>query len=383
MKTFKKIILIFFVIFGFNKQVFSSEIINIGLLVPLSGEYKDIGNSVVNSIRMALDSIDNKRIKILPRDTKSDPTEALKVAKELYTNYGTKIVIGPIFNSSTKFLINLPEVTFLSFTNKLINNKSNVISTGVNAVSQIEAIKKFQEINNLERTFFLVPNNDFKLEIENAISKTKIKLKDKFIYDSDPTKLTAQIEKITRYPQRKQNLIDEIKRLEKSNDPNKEVKIEKLEKKDTLGGINFDSIVIGDFDENLKSVATSLLYTDVSSKRVNYISLNQWFDRSLLEETSLQPIFFPSVNKSNYDSFIKDYKKEFGDTPNQISFLSYDILGLVYYLLLQNNFEIDNKIFTKKNKFKGKIGVFKINKNNITHDLSFYSVENKKFKKIF
>ena len=383
MKTFKKIILIFFVIFGFNKQVFSSEVINIGLLVPLSGEYKDIGNSVVNSIRMALDSIDNKRIKILPRDTKSDPTEALKVAKELYTNYGTKIVIGPIFNSSTKFLINLPEVTFLSFTNKLTSNKSNVISTGVNAVSQIDAIKKFQEINNLERTFFLVPNNDFKLEIENAISKTKIKLKDKFIYDSDPTKLTAQIEKITRYPQRKQNLIDEIKRLEKSNDPNKEVKIEKLEKKDTLGGINFDSIVIGDFDENLKSVATSLLYTDVSSKRVYYISLNQWFDRSLLEETSLQPIFFPSVNKSNYDSFIKDYKKEFDDTPNQISFLSYDILGLVYYLLLQNNFEIDNKIFTKKNKFKGKIGVFKINKNNITHDLSFYSVENKKFKKIF
>ena len=35
-----------------------------------------------------------------------------------------------------------------------------------------------------------------------------------------------------------------------------------------MGGINFDSIVIGDFDENLKSVATSLLYTDISSKRV-------------------------------------------------------------------------------------------------------------------
>ncbi len=383
MKTFKKIILIFFVIFGFNKQVFSSETINIGLLVPLSGEYKEIGNSIVNSIRLALNSIENKRIKILPRDTKSDPTEALKVAKELYTNYGTKIVIGPIFNSSTKFLINLPEVTFLSFTNKLVNNKFNVISTGVNAVSQIEAIKKFQDINNLEKTFFLVPNNDFKLEIENAISKTKIKLKDKFVYDSDPTKLTAQIEKITRYPQRKQNLIDEIERLEKSNDINKEIKIENLEKKDTLGGINFDSIIIADFDENLKSVATSLLYTDVSSKRVNYISLNQWFDRSLLEETSLQPIYFPSVNKSNYDSFIEDYKKEFDDTPNQISFLSYDILGLVYYLLLQNNFEVDNKIFTKKNKFKGKIGIFKINKNNITHDLSFYSVENKKFKKIF
>ena len=95
MKTFKKIILIFFVIFGFNKQVFSSEIINIGLLVPLSGEYKDIGNSVVNSVRLALNSIDNKRIKILPRDTKSDPTEALKVAKNYILTMVQKLLLDP------------------------------------------------------------------------------------------------------------------------------------------------------------------------------------------------------------------------------------------------------------------------------------------------
>lgn len=383
MKTFKKIILFFFVIIGFNKFAFCSETVKIGLLVPLTGEFKYIGNSVVNSIRLALNSIDDDRIKVLPRDTKSNPEETLKVARDLYTNKGIKIIIGPIFNSNTKLLANLPEVTFISFTNKLINNSPNIISAGVNAISQIEAIKKFQKINNLEKTFFLIPNNEFRLEIENAISKTNIGLKKKFIYDSDPTKLTSQIEKVTRYDKRKQNLIDELERLEKSSDPNKDIKIQKLERKDTLGGINFDSVIIADFDENLKSVATSLLYTDVSSKRVNYISLNQWFDKSLLEETSLQPIFFPSVNKKNYDQFVKDYKKDYNDVPNQISFLSYDILGLVYYLLLQNNFQFENKIFIRKNKFKGKIGVFKINKNIITHELSFYSVENKKFKKIF
>ena len=48
-------------------------------------------------------------------------------------------------------------------------------------------------------------------EIEDAVKKTKIKLKDKFIYDSDPTILTSQIESLTRYSQRKQNLKDEIK----------------------------------------------------------------------------------------------------------------------------------------------------------------------------
>ena len=73
-----------------------------------------------------------------------------------------------------------------------------------------------------------------------------------------------------------------------------------LNKKDTLGGINFDSVIIADFGESLKSVATSLLYTDVSSKRISYITLNQWFDNSLLKETSLQPIYFPSINKENF-----------------------------------------------------------------------------------
>ena len=47
------------------------------------------------------------------------------------------------------------------------------------------------------------------------------------------------------------------------------------------------------------------------------------------------------------------------------------------------NFKISDDIFYKKNKFKGKIGIFEINKNIITHQLNFYSVENNQFKKIF
>ncbi|SVC39830.1 uncharacterized protein METZ01_LOCUS292684, partial [marine metagenome] len=182
---------------------------------------------------------------------------------------------------------------------------------------------------------------------------------------------------------RKQNLKDEIKRLEDSNEQNKEWKIKNLEKKDALGGINFDSVIVSDFEESLKSVFTSLLYTDVSPKRVYYITLNQWFDESFLKEESLQPIYFPSINKENYDKFINDYKKIYDVYPNQLSFLSYDLVGLVYYLIYQNNFEVDEKIFYKKNKFKGKVGIFEINKNKINHVLNFYKVENNEFKKIF
>ena len=363
-------------------QISADEKIKIGLIVPLSGEYKEIGDSILKATRLAINKIDDNKIKIIPKDTRADPKVTLKVSKELQEQ-GIKIIIGPVFNKNLEYLKDLKEVTFLSLSNTNTNNPINVINGGINAISQIKAIKKFQEFNNLERSILLIPNSNFRSEIEDAVVKTKIKLKDKFIYDTDPTILTSQIEKLTRFKIRKQNLKDEIKRLENSDEANKENKILNLEKKDTLGGINFDSVIIADFDESLKSVTTSLLYTDVSSERVNYITLNQWFDKSILKEENLQPIYFPSINKENYDNFVSEYFKIYNDYPNQISFLSFDFVGLVYFLIYKNDFVIDNKIFYKKNKFKGKIGIFEISKNTITHQLNFYSIENNKFKKIF
>jgi len=383
MKTLIKLSIIFVLsICLFNQNIFASEKIKIGLIIPLSGENSLIGKKIIKSTRMAINKINDHRIEIIPKDTKSNPIDALKVSKELYKE-GVRIVIGPVFNESTKYLDDLKEITFISLTNKLIDNPGNVISAGVNAISQLQTIKKFNKKNNLSQSIFLIPRSQFKREIEEAIKKTKIKHKEIFYYDREPTKLTKQIEDLTKYQIRKNNLKYEIKRLESLSFKDKERKIENLKKKDTLGNISFDSVIIADFDENLKSVATSLLYTDVSPKRIFYITLNQWFDESLLKENSLHPIYFPSINKNNYELFMSEFKNAYGLDGDQLSFLSYDLVGLVYFLIYENDFQVSKKIFYKKNKFKGKIGIFEINKNTITHQLNFYSIEDETFKSIF
>ena len=95
------------------------------------------------------------------------------------------------------------------------------------------------------------------------------------------------------------------------------------------------------------------------------------------------PSIYPSINKKNYDKFIEDYFDKFDEYPNQLSFLSYDLIGLVYFLIAQNDFIVDHRIFLKKNKFKGKVGIFEIKNNKINHILNFYKVEDNSFKKIF
>ena len=383
MKKFIKIILLLVLALTAPlKNVLANEKIKIGLLVPLTGKNSEIGRSIINSTRLAINKINNTSIEIIPKDTGSDPNITLKSAKEL-SDLGIKIIIGPVFNDNLEYLDELKELTFLSLTNKDSKESKNIINSGINATSQIKAIKKFIELNKIKKTIFLTPDVDYKNEIEKAISSSKIKIIKNYIYNAEPTKLTKQIEKITNYKKRKQNLEDEITRLEKSNENNKERLIERLEKQDTLGDVKFDSLIIADFDESLKSVTTSLLYTDISPKKKYFITLNQWFDESLLNETSSQPLYFPSINKKNYENFSSEYFKKFNHYPNQLSFLSFDLVGLVYYLILQNDYVVDDKIFAKKTLFKGKIGIFEIKNNKINHVLHFYKVEDKQFKKIF
>ena len=360
----------------------ANEKIKIGLLIPLTGENSEIGESIINSVGLAINKINNSSIEIIPKDTGSNPDMALDAAIEL-SNLGVKIIIGPVFNESLAYLNKVNEITFLALTNKNNNFSKNIINAGINATSQLRAIDRFIKLEKIKKTIFLTPDMDFKNEIEVAISRSKIKVKKNYVYNTDPTKLTEQIEKITRYQIRKQNLQDEITRLEKSDESNKELLIERLKKRDTLGNVNFDSVVISDFDESLKSVTTSLLYTDVSPKEKYFITLNQWFDESLLKETSSQPLYFPSVNKNNYEEFSSEYYEKYNLYPNQLSFLSYDLVGLVYYLILQNDNIIDQTMFAKKTLFKGKVGIFEIQDNKINHILNFNKVENEKFKKIF
>ena len=360
----------------------SDEKIKIGLLVPLSGDNEELGQLLIKSTRLALKDINNIELEIFPKDTLSNPSQTLKSAIQL-KEMGIKIVIGPVFYDSLRYLEEAEDMIFLSFTNRTLDLPKNVISAGINATSQINTIKKFTELNDVKKTIFLTPELDYAPEIKKAIKKTKIKISKLYSYDTEPTKLTKQIEKITNYKRRKQNLTDELKRVENSDLEDKDKQLEKLKKKYTIGGVNFDSIIISDFDESLKSVITSLLYTDVSPKKKYFITFNQWFDQSIIKETALQPLYYPSINYKNLKNFEKKFIKEFNETPNYLSLLSYDLVGLIYYLSLNNNVKEIEKLFKKKNSFKGKIGIFNIQNNKVNHRLNFYEIKKGKLRKVF
>ena len=85
--------------------------------------------------------------------------------------------------------------------------------------------------------------------------------------------------------------------------------LERLEQLYTLGKINFDSVVIIDFGNSLKSVLTSLVYTDVNQNDVLFTTVNQWFDQSIFYENTIKKLYYPSINYKEFKKYNKKYLK--------------------------------------------------------------------------
>ncbi len=380
---FKKILLVIYILIFFNNNSFAEEnknILRVGLLAPFSGQYKDMGQSIMLSLQLALKEINDDEIIIYPRDSGFNNKDKLLNAIDSLRQEKVKVVIGPTNFNDFNYLSNYRDMIFISPSNTNPKIQDNVLSIGVSLESQITAIENFLNKSGKKKTIIMFPKNKFENLIESKLKDLKLKNYKIFKYNPDPKILTNEIEKLTNYKQRKRNLISRVKILEKKDDEASKIELKRLEQKYTIGKVNFDSIIIIDFADSLKSVLTSLVYSDVNQKDVLITTVNQWFDKSIFLENSIKELYYPSINLKNFDKYREKFSKTYGSQPSEITILTYDALGLIYYIWNKNKFKINSvKDFLVKDKIKGKIGVFSISNGEFTQELEIYKASNKKF----
>jgi len=364
-----------------QEDVKNLDILKIGILLPLSGEFQDIGESFLKSIQLALYDISNKKVKIYPKDSKANAFDSYKAAKE-FEEDGIQIVIGPIFYESLERLNEINGITFISFTNKTKNIPKNVISFGINIESQINVLNEYFYKEKIKNTLLLSPRKKF-VDQTKTIKNSKMNFNRSFLYDVSPKKITGQIEKVTKYQERKKNLERRIKILEKSELYKDKQELKKLEEKHTLGNVNFDSVLVVDFGERLKSVLTSFMFSDISNTKINFFTVNQWFDKTFFNESALQNLHFPGIDLNNLKKFNKKFYNNYKVNPYDVSILAYDALGLVYYCWSSNNFEFKKEQLYQSKGFKGLHGKFFIENNIAKQKLKIYKVSEKKFIKVY
>ena len=380
----KFIIIITYILIFFNSNLASNEnnnVLKVGLLAPLSGEYKELGDSLLYSLQLALNEIDDKNVQIIPRDSGSNDKKKLYNAVQEIRSQGANVIIGPINNEDFKEVKKFNDIVFISPSNINPEFQDNIISIGVSLESQMIALMKFIKKQKKNKTVILIPKNQYINFIEEKLNKLDLKNYKIFKYSPDPKILTGEIEVLTNYSQRKKNLQYRKKMFEDKEDEQSKRQLEKLEQKYTLGNVNFDSVIIIDFGSSLKSVLTSLVFTDVDQKKVLFTTVNQWFDESIFYENTVNSLYYPSVNYKEFKKYKDNYFKTFNNFPSEITILAYDALGLIYYAWKKNGKVNTVNDFSFKGKIKGKIGTFSFKNKKIIQDLNIYRAENKKFTK--
>ncbi len=139
-------IIVSYLLIFFNSNLLSNEnnnTLKVGLLAPLSGEYKELGNSLLYSLQLALNEIDDKNVYIIPQDSGSNDKKKLNEAVKEIRSKGVNIVIGPINNEDFEEVKKFNDIIFISPSNINPEFQQNVISIGISFESQMIALAKF------------------------------------------------------------------------------------------------------------------------------------------------------------------------------------------------------------------------------------------------
>lgn len=311
-----------------NNQMQAEDSLKVGVLLPLSGSAKSIGQGMQNAMFMALDDLQNDKLLLSFYDTKSTEEGAVEAIKKASKD-GVKLILGPLISKSVEVISpialseNIPVVSFTTSPQVL---QRGIYSIGLLNGEQIERAVSYAQSQDKSRLVLLVPDNNNGL---NILKSVMMSVKDKNI----------SLVKVGFYDQSSVDFSALINSLSEEKD--------------------FDTVLIADGGNRLKSMASMFAYNDLMYPDVLFVGTSAWDNTNLSKETILYHGVYPMVSKSYGTYFIDKYKKVFNEQPINVYSVAYDSVLLASVLSGKQHQNIEEAL-TSKNGFIGVNGYFKI-----------------------
>ncbi|MBP3687159.1 MAG: penicillin-binding protein activator [Alphaproteobacteria bacterium] len=322
-----------------NNSMATENTLNVGVLLPLSGKASDIGQGMQNAMFMALDDLKNNRLMLKFYDTKSTEAGATQAAQKAIDE-GAELILGPLMGEEVKAMANIAlseDVPVVSFTTSPQVLQKGIYSIGLLNGEQIDRAVSYAVSQNKTRMAMLVPDNNSGLNIvKSAIMSAEAN--------------NMKLVKVAFYNPNRMDFSSIVKELSSNPD--------------------FDTVLIADNGNRLKSIASMFAYNDIMYPDVLFMGTSAWDNTNLSKETILYHSVYPMVSKSYGAYFADKYKKTFAEQPKTIYSFAYDSVLLASILSGKNRDDLNAGI-TGKSGFIGVNGFFKI----LPTGQSFHSLE--------
>ena len=363
----------------------NNEMINIGIMLPLTGKHYKIGRSLLNAAQLALSKTNQENIRFHIVDTGNDEELVQNTYKLI--NKGIKIIIGPVFTNNClilKDLIDEEEITVISFSNNSQLEENNYYVFGLTLEDEINKLLNYSINRGLRKYAVVLPGNEFGQRVKKKIEEQKNKDSSIFFkyefYNTVNPDFYAVSRAISDYETRKLNLEEKIKELEKLKTDNSLKEIKKFKKLDTYGELDFEAIIIiTEKFSDLSNLNSILPYYDVDPKNIQYMGTSVWAREIALKEPGLNKSYFSSLDILSRKKFEEDYSEIFNEKSHSISSLSYDLVGLLSSLNL-NEPIFNSTILNNNSGFIGINGWFRFTKTGkVIRDPKIFQIRNQKF----
>ncbi len=311
------------------------KIFKIGLLLPLSGEFYQIGKSLLDSAQLALEKTSNKNLEFYIVDT-GEESQLYKNLSYLISN-DVDLILGPIFTKTVlkvKEYVDGQNIPIITFSNNSEVSDSNVYVFGLTIEDELSGIYEYSIDRGVNKFAVIVPNNEYGNKVKNKINEIhniNNNSSSQFIFyptkDPDYYKIAREV---SNYDERKLDLDSRIKLLEELQSESSLNELKLLRNKDTLGEVDFEALVIiaRSFSE-LTNFISILPYYDVDPKKVKFIGNSIWGKELILKEPSMKNSYFSSLDLNARKKFTKEYKKIYKNNPHSLAALAYDLVGLI------------------------------------------------------
>ncbi|MEK9640376.1 MAG: penicillin-binding protein activator [Alphaproteobacteria bacterium] len=322
----------------------------IGLLVPLTGSFSYLGNTISGGSELAFFKMRNPNIELLYFDT-AGGEQAVNAANEAISN-NVDVVIGPLFSdsvSAVKPLLKASNIPVLSFSKNIYVAEPGVWVLGYLPEHQISQLVDFAVARG-KQNFGILSSNS---QLGKKITKAAInQLADYGL----SARTIFELDNISQMEQ--EELLSQIKTFAKYVDTSKDPL--------TLPPPAYDTVIIAGDTDFILQVAPILSYYDLGPDRALFMGIDKWNQQKILNEPSLQNSILTLPKRPAEEKFNNVWQSEFTIESNDLAKISFDASALVIATAVANApIPLAEDLATQPG-FIGFSGQFKLSKSGLT-----------------
>ncbi len=322
----------------------------IGLLVPLTGSFSYLGNTISGGSELAFFKMRDPNIELLYFDT-AGGEKAVNAAKKAISN-NVDVVIGPLFSNSVsavKPLLKASNIPVLSFSNNIDVAEPGVWVLGYLPEQQITQLVDFAVARGKQNFGILSSNSQLGKKITNATI-------DQLAEYGLSARTVFELDNISQIEQG--DLLSRIKTFAKYVDTSKDPL--------TLPPPAYDTVIIAGDTDFILQVAPILSYYDLGPDRALFMGIDKWNQPKMLNEPSLQNAVLTLPKRPEEEKFNKVWQSEFTFESSDLAKISFDASALVIATVLANSSIPLSDDLANQPGFIGFSGQFKMSQSGLT-----------------